>query len=162
MNLWRLLLIAIAIGGVTRAYAGLEAFDFSGNVDEDRFKGLIAEVRCLVCQNQSLADSDAGLAHDLRKEVYELMEQGQSDDQIIDFLVARYGDFVLYQPPVKPSTYLLWYGPFVLLALGLLLLMRTLRQRRAQERSEAGLSAEEQQRVKKLLSESDTGKEERQ
>ncbi|MCO6411270.1 MAG: cytochrome c-type biogenesis protein CcmH [Thiogranum sp.] len=162
MNLWRSLLIAIAIGSVTPAWAGLEAFDFSGNVNEDRYKELIAEVRCLVCQNQSLADSDAGLAHDLRMEVYKLMEQGQSDEQIIDFLVSRYGDFVLYQPPVKPSTYLLWYGPFVLLALGLLLLLRTLRQRRAQIQSEPGLSPEEQQRVERLLNESDSGKEERQ
>lgn len=162
MKLWRILLVAVTIGSLTPAWAGLEGFDFSGNVNEDRYKELIAEVRCLVCQNQSLADSDAGLAHDLRMEVYKLMEQGQSDEQIIDFLVNRYGDFVLYQPPVKPSTYLLWYGPFVLLALGLLLLLRTLRQRRAQIQSEPGLSAEEQQRVERLLSESDTGKEERQ
>ena len=162
MSKWRALLIAMAISSFNCAYAGLEAFDFSGNVDEDHYKELIAEVRCLVCQNQSLADSDAELAHDLRKEVYELMDQGQSDDQIIDFLVSRYGDFVLYQPPVKPSTYILWYGPFVLLALGLLMVARTLWQRRAQGRDEAELSAEEQQRLQQLLGETESRKEDRQ
>ncbi len=129
--------------------AGLEAFDFSGNVDEDRYKHLIAELRCLVCQNQSLADSDAGLAHDLRREVWELMDQGQSDTQVTEFLVTRYGDFVLYNPPVKPSTYILWYGPFVLLAIGLLVLLRTLKQRGKQ--TESGFSAEEQERLKQVL-----------
>jgi cytochrome c-type biogenesis protein CcmH len=131
--------------------AGLEKFDFSGNVDEHRYKALIAEVRCLVCQNQSLADSDAELAHDLRKEVYQLMQQGQDDDQIIEFLVARYGDFVLYSPPVKPSTYVLWYGPFVLLVIGLVVLVFIVRQRGKQ--TEPSFSAEEQDRLKHILGE---------
>lgn len=135
------------------AQAGLEAFDFSGKVDEDRFKNLIAEIRCLVCQNQSLSDSDAELAHDLRKEVYDLMNQGQSDTQIVDFLVARYGDFVLYNPPVKRSTWLLWFGPFVLLALGLLMLLRTLGQRRKQ--TEPEFSEQDKARLQKILGESD-------
>jgi len=129
--------------------AGLESFDFSGNVEEQRYKDLLAELRCLVCQNQSLVDSDAELAHDLRLEVYELMAQGRDDAQIRDFLVARYGDFVLYEPPIKPSTYLLWAGPFVLLALGLIMLFRTIRQRRQLQESE--FSAEEQERLRQLL-----------
>ena len=137
------------------ASAGLESYDFSGNVGEQRFKELIAELRCLVCQNQSLIDSDAGLADDLRHEVYEMMEQGQSDDQIVEFLVARYGDFVLYDPPVKPSTYMLWYGPAALLLLGLLLLARTLWQRRAQAHSEATFSEEERQRLQQLLNDNE-------
>jgi len=137
------------------ASAGLESYDFSGNVGEQRFKELIAELRCLVCQNQSLIDSDAGLADDLRHEVYEMMEQGQSDDQIVEFLVARYGDFVLYDPPVKPSTYILWYGPAALLLLGLLLLARTLWQRRAQAHSEATFSEEERQRLQQLLNDNE-------
>lgn len=140
--------------------AGLESFDFSGSVEEQRYKDLLAELRCLVCQNQSLVDSDAELAHDLRLEVYELMAQGQNDAQIRDFLVARYGDFVLYEPPLKPSTYLLWAGPFVLLALGILMLFRTLRQRR--QLQEAELSAEEEQRLKELLGSSPGGHEDRQ
>ena len=129
--------------------AGLESFDFSGNVEEQRYKDLLAELRCLVCQNQSLVDSDAELAHDLRLEVYELMAQGRDDAQIREFLVARYGDFVLYEPPIKPSTYLLWAGPFVLLALGLIMLFRTIRQRRQLQESE--FSAEEQERLRQLL-----------
>jgi cytochrome c-type biogenesis protein CcmH len=83
-----------------------------------RLKALENELRCLVCQNQTLADSNAPLAEDLRKEVRDLATGGKSDDEIRAYLVARYGDFVLYKPPVKSSTYLLWFGPFVLLAGG--------------------------------------------
>ena len=129
--------------------AGLEEFDFSGNVDEDRYKELIAEIRCLVCQNQSLADSDAELAHDLRQEVYDLMQKGQDNAQIVDFLVYRYGDFVLYKPPVKPSTYWLWYGPFALLILGIIMLIKTVRQRGKQ--TDTGFSAQEQARLDRIL-----------
>ena len=140
--------------------AGLESFDFSGNVEEQRYKDLLAEVRCLVCQNQSLIDSDAELAHDLRLEVYELMEQGRDDTEIRDFLVARYGDFVLYEPPIKPSTYLLWAGPFVLLALGIMMLIRTIRQRRQLQESQ--FSAEEQERLRQLLGTNPREQEDRQ
>jgi len=129
--------------------AGLEAFDFTGNVDEGRFKSLIVKLRCLVCQNQSLADSDADLAHDLRREVFELMDKGESDQAIVDFLVARYGDFVLYSPPVKPETWVLWYGPFVLLVIGLIVLAYTVRKRKHQ--SQPTFSKQEQQRLKQLL-----------
>jgi len=134
-----------------QATAGLEKFDFTGTVDEDRYKELIAEIRCLVCQNQSLSDSDAELAHDLRQEVYDLMNQGQDNSQIVDFLVYRYGDFVLYNPPVKPSTYWLWYGPFILLVLGIIMLIRTVRQRGKQ--TDSGFSEQEQARLDKLLGE---------
>ncbi len=144
-----LLAAALVMGGNNALAAGLEAFDFSGNVNEDRYKHLIIELRCLVCQNQSLADSDAGLAHDLRREVWELMDQGNSDTEIAEFLVERYGDFVLYNPPVKPSTYILWYGPFALLAIGLLALARTLKRRSKQ--AAPGFSAEERERLQKAL-----------
>ena len=131
--------------------AGLESFDFSGNVEEQRYKDLLAEVRCLVCQNQSLIDSDAELAHDLRLEVYELMEQGRDDTEIRDFLVARYGDFVLYEPPIKPSTYLLWYGPFVLLIIAALILLRSVR--RQKQTAKKDISAEERRRLNEILGE---------
>jgi cytochrome c-type biogenesis protein CcmH len=156
MRKWVAAVTLLAVLGLRPALAGLEEFDFSGNVDEDRYKALIAEIRCLVCQNQSLADSDAGLANDLRVEVYEHMQQGKDDAEIVDFLVARYGDFVLYNPPVKPSTYLLWYGPFVLLALGLWMLFRNVRQRDKQQ--ETAFSEEEKARLKRLLEE-DAGEE---
>lgn len=146
----RLLITLLLLISCTGAIAaGLEAFDFNGNVNEDRYKHLISELRCLVCQNQSLADSDAGLAHDLRREVWELMDQGKSNTQVTEYLVARYGDFVLYNPPVKPSTYILWYGPFGLLVFGLVVLIYTVRRRGNQ--AESRFSAEEQERLQKIL-----------
>ncbi|HFD80667.1 MAG TPA: cytochrome c-type biogenesis protein CcmH [Gammaproteobacteria bacterium] len=151
----RVLLLGICLAVMPPVHAGLEVFDFGGKVDEQRYKDLIGELRCLVCQNQSLADSDAELAHDLRKEVYELMAQGKSNDEIIEFLVDRYGDFVLYKPPVKPSTWALWYGPFALLLVGVLVLARTVRQRHRQADPE--LSEEERRRLKKILGEDGEG-----
>jgi cytochrome c-type biogenesis protein CcmH len=94
-----------------------------------RLKKLEEELRCLVCQNQSLADSTAPLAEDLRREVRQLAVAGKSDDEIRQFLVARYGDFVLYRPPVKSTTWLLWFGPFVLLAAGGMIWWLILRRR---------------------------------
>lgn len=85
---------------------------------DTRLKALETQLRCLVCQNQTLAESNAPLAEDLRQEVRELAVSGKSDSEIRSYLVARYGDFVLYKPPVKPATYLLWFGPFLLLACG--------------------------------------------
>ena len=98
---------------------------------EQRLKRLEADLRCLVCQNQTLADSNAPLAEDLRREVRTLAVAGKSDDEIRAFLVARYGDFVLYRPPVKGTTWLLWFGPFALLALGALVWVGVVRRRRA-------------------------------
>ena len=101
-----------------------------------RLQSLSGELRCLVCQNQSLADSDAELAIDLRREIRRMIEAGKSDAEIRDFLVARYGDFILYEPPFKPLTLLLWLGPLFFLLLGLGLLLRSLR-RQEQENSES-------------------------
>ncbi len=149
MKLFKFVITACCLFWASQSPAGLEQFDFSGNVDEDRYKELITEIRCLVCQNQSLADSDAELAHDLRQEVYDLMQKGQDNPQIVDFLVYRYGDFVLYKPPVKPSTYWLWYGPFALLVLGIIMLIKTVRQRGKQ--TDASFSEQEQARLDKIL-----------
>ena len=128
---------AMVIAFASVADAGLEAYEFTDAAEEQRFKALIAELRCMVCQNQSLLDSDAGLAEDLRRETYNLMKTGRDDTQIAQFLVDRYGDFVLYRPPLKPSTYLLWFGP-VLVFLGAgFWVYRTIRnQRPTQEISE--------------------------
>lgn len=149
MKLRYLLMAGLLCFRLLPAVAGVEMFDFSGNVDEKRFMDLTSQLRCLVCQNESLAESNADLAHDLRVEVYEHMQQGMSDREVVDFLVSRYGDFVLYKPPVKPSTYVLWYGPFVLLAVGLLLLFRNVRKRARQ--SDTDFSQEEQARLHALL-----------
>lgn len=117
---------------------------------EKRVMKLSQELRCLVCQNETLADSRADLAVDLRNQVREQMRAGKSDQEIIAFLTERYGDFVLYNPPVKPSTYLLWFGPFVLLLAGLAFLYRFVRQRR-ELISDQPLSADERRRAEELL-----------
>ena len=123
---------------------------------EPRYKALINELRCLVCQNETLADSNAELAVDLRREIRGMLVDGKSDPEITEFLVARYGDFVLYNPPVKPTTMMLWYGPFVLLALGILIAVITIRRRgRA---TPTTLSATQQQQVQDLLRQQDEGK----
>jgi len=117
---------------------------------EKRLIRLAEDLRCLVCQNQSLAESHADLAEDLRREVRGLIEQGKSDAEIKDFLVSRYGDFVLYQPPVKPTTWLLWAGPFVLLVVGVAVLIVYLR-RRGSRVEETPLTEEDRRRAEALL-----------
>ncbi len=119
-------------------------------VVEQRLIHISEELRCLVCQNESLAGSQAELAQDLRREVRDLIKQGNSDQQIKDFLVSRYGDFVLYRPQIKPSTWLLWGGPFVLLIVGLVVLVSYLR-RRSKLIVEAPLSEEDRKRAEILL-----------
>jgi len=108
-----------------------EPMVFESQQQQDRFDQLTQELRCLVCQNQNLADSDAPLAHDLRREVHEMLQSGQSNEQIKQFLVARYGDFVLYRPPVQKNTYLLWLGPLVLLLGGALVVRSSIKKRSA-------------------------------
>lgn len=119
---------------------------------EARLKALAVELRCLVCQNQTLADSNAPLAEDLRREVREMIAKDMSDRDIIDFLVTRYGDFVLYRPPLKPTTILLWLGPFLLLIGGATALVLALR-RRQKKLADVSLSEAERNRVAQLLSE---------
>ena len=119
---------------------------------EARARALSGELRCLVCQNQSIDDSNADLAHDLRVLIRERLSAGDSDAQVLQFMVHRYGDFILLRPPVKPETYLLWFGPFMVLALGALgaaLYLR--RSRRAPQQAPAPLSPDEQRRLQKLL-----------
>ena len=145
-GVWLLCGTAAAPAAVT-----LEAFTFETESQKQDFKDLIEELRCMVCQNQSLLDSDAELAHDLRAEVYDMVQSGRSDAEIVDFLVNRYGDFVLYKPPVKPSTYLLWFGPFVLLGVAVFLLLRAVRRQRQAPAGE--ISATDRARLDKLLAE---------
>ncbi len=113
---------------VVPAQAAIEAYQFDSPQMETDYNRLIDELRCLVCQNQNLAGSDAELAHDLRRETYEMLRQGKSPEQVVEFMVARYGDFVLYRPQFKPTTYLLWLGPFLLMLGVLYLLVRRLRK----------------------------------
>ena len=122
-------------------------------VAEKRLQHLSEELRCLVCQNQTIADSNAELAQDLRREIRGMIKDGKSDKEIIDFMVVRYGDFVLYRPPVKGITLLLWGGPVTLMLLGLIVLVRYLRRRAARIADEQPLSADETSRADALLKE---------
>lgn len=124
---------------------------------EKRVMKLSQELRCLVCQNETIADSQAGLAVDLRREIREQMKAGKSDQEIIAFLTQRYGEFVLYRPPLKPATYLLWFGPFLLLLIGLVTLFKYVQQRREMIPDQP-LSADERRRAQELL-QSKPGKE---
>lgn len=119
-------------------------------VTEQRLISISEEMRCLVCQNESLAGSRSDLANDLRREIRALIKEGKSDDQIRSFMVERYGDFVLYRPPVKPITWLLWIGPFVILLIGIGFLLSYLRRRNANVIARE-LTTEENQKIDALL-----------
>ncbi|MFY2765130.1 cytochrome c-type biogenesis protein [Arenimonas sp. MALMAid1274] len=111
--------------------AAMEPIRFTDAAEEARFRALAAELRCVMCQNQSLADSNAQIAHDLRLQVLGLMREGRTDAQIKEYLVARYSDFVLYNPPVRPATWLLWFGPGLLLVGGAVVVAVVVRRRAA-------------------------------
>ena len=146
------LILAIAIGLFSSGGAVL-AKEAQPNEDpqiEQRMKNLTEQLRCLVCQNETLADSHADLAEDLRKQIREQMKAGKSDREIIAYLTDRYGDFVLYRPPVKATTYLLWFGPFVLLGGGTVVLYRYLGRRRKMI-EEKPLSAEDRKQAAEIL-----------
>ncbi|HSM99159.1 MAG TPA: cytochrome c-type biogenesis protein [Gallionella sp.] len=144
------LLILLVCLFPTFSHAG-EARDLADDpVLEKRMVNLAQNLRCLVCQNESLASSHSDLAKDLRQEVRDQMQKGMTDQEIIDYLVSRYGDFVLFDPPVKSYTLLLWYGPFALLLIGLVGLVVQLRKRK-NAAPESQLSAEEAQRAATLL-----------
>ena len=96
----------------------MDPFEYRSAEEEQRFRHLAAELRCVMCQNQSLADSNAMIAKDLRLELLSLIREGKSDDEIKQFMVSRYTDFVLYKPPMRPSTWLLWFGPLLILVIG--------------------------------------------
>lgn len=116
---------------------------------EKRYNHLIHEIRCLVCQNQSLADSDADLAQDLRKEVYQMLIDGKQDKAIYEFLVERYGDFVLYNPPLQGNTWLLWFGPFLLLLIATIIAVVIIKKQ--SNETNKNMSKEEQQRLTEIL-----------
>ena len=122
------LLLAIApLAAMAQAVVDPAPLQFHDRAEETRFHALVSELRCVMCQNQSLADSNAQIAHDLRREVLQLMRQGNSDEQVKQFLVARYGEFVLYQPRVESKTWLLWFGPALLLLAGGFVVARVVR-----------------------------------
>jgi cytochrome c-type biogenesis protein CcmH len=132
------------------ALAALSLAAAAQDAEEERFRRLAEKLRCLVCQNQSLAESGAELAGDLRRELREQVKAGRSDEQILDFMVARYGDFVLYEPPLKATTLLLWAGPFALLAAALGAIAWVVRRRRPAG-AEPELGEEERRRLERSL-----------
>ena len=152
----KLVLLAILVA-LPFAALGKEAVPAAKDpVLEQRLMSLAENLRCLVCQNQTLADSQSGLADDLRREIRGMMEKGMSDRQIVDFLVQRYGDFVRYKPPVKRTTALLWYGPGLALIAGLIFLIRVVRRRSAR-REPAALSDAERAQLNTLMTQDSSG-----
>jgi len=142
-------LLALSLSLALNSQA-MEIRTFDDPAKQQAYEHLVKELRCLVCQNQSLADSDADLAQDLRTEVYNIIQSGKSEQDAVKFLVDRYGDFVLYNPPLKPVTSLLWLGPFALL-LGGLAFFALLAKKRSQARAaEPALTDEERRRLHEL------------
>jgi cytochrome c-type biogenesis protein CcmH len=134
------------------SFAAIDTHNFKSVEDEKRFHALAAELRCPKCQNQNIADSDSPIAKDLRTEVFRMIDEGAEDESIIDFMVTRYGDFVLYRPKMNSQTWLLWNGPFLVLGFGVLVILAVVWQRRSRRKvSEAALSSDEQARLEALL-----------
>lgn len=149
-NFWGLLLCCLLLATNLQAK---EALPMATDPEmEKQVMEIAEELRCLVCQNQTIADSDAGLAVDLKNQVRSMVAEGKSEEEIVDYMVQRYGDFVRYRPPVKPTTYMLWAGPFLLLLLGLFVLYTVLKNRN-KEVQEVPLSEEENDRLKSILAE---------
>jgi cytochrome c-type biogenesis protein CcmH len=130
MNCKYFYLIILGVFIISGVNAADIPFHFDNEADAEQYYSLTHELRCMVCQNQSLADSNADLAQDLRNEVYRMVKEGQTSEQIITYLVDRYGDFVLYRPPLKATTYLLWFGPFIIFLLTIALLIRVIHKRK--------------------------------
>ena len=151
MRLFSLLLGALLS---LNALAAIDTYDFNDEAERQRFRVLTEELRCPKCQNQNIADSNAPIANDLRREIHRMLDEGQSDEQIVDYLVARYGDFVMYRPPLTAKTLLLWFGPAALLLLALLVVLSIVRRRRQAASAPtvtAELSDAEGQRLSQLL-----------
>lgn len=142
-----LLLTLLFLPALASAVVDGHKYTFSSDEDAARFEQLAEELRCPKCQNQNLADSNAPVAADLRDKVYELIQEGKSDDEVVTYLVDRYGDFVRYRPPFRFDTLLLWGGPFILLLIGIALLALL---RRQQARPDTGLSEAEQRRLAEI------------
>jgi cytochrome c-type biogenesis protein CcmH len=133
--------------------AGVEYREFVNPEQQEAYESLTSELRCLVCQNQTIADSNADLASDLRRQVYEMLQKGQSKEDIIKFMTERYGDFVLYNPPFKSKTVLLWFGPVLFILIGVIFVALLIR--RKQNRPQPALSDEQRQKIRRLLDEGD-------
>ncbi|WP_421190863.1 cytochrome c-type biogenesis protein [Aeromonas jandaei] len=136
------------------AMAAIDVYTFDNDNQEQVFRELTRELRCPKCQNQDIADSNAGLAKDLRDKTYQMVRQGKDKDEIVDYMVARYGNFILYNPPLMASTLILWLGPLLVIVIGLgVVVMRSRRPVAAARPVDSALSEEEQRRLAELLKE---------
>lgn len=147
----RILTLLAALLVSFSVFAAIDTYQFKDEAQEQQFRELTAQLRCPKCQNNSIADSNAMIASDMRQKVYELQQQGQSQKQIIDYMVARYGNFVTYEPPITPGTVVLWLLPALFILGGIIVVVR--RARRGQQAAAQPLNDLEQQRLKQLLSE---------
>lgn len=149
-----LLIVALMVSSFTltnTVYASpVETFKFKDDVTKVRFQALSKELRCPKCQNQNLADSNSPIAMDLRRELYELLQQGKADSEIINFMVSRYGEFVLYRPRVSSVTYILWFGPALLILIGVIVVIVILRKKPATKEN-LELNTQQQDKLEKLL-----------
>ena len=151
-----LAVIALGLGVLSRSQAAIDPREFADDGQRERYHDLTVELRCPKCQNQSIAESDSPIANDLRGEIHRMLREGRSDEQIIDFMVARYGDFVLYDPPLSRRTALLWLGPAaLLLAGGATVVIIVASRRRSRPASASPLSGGERRRLAGLLRDAD-------
>ncbi len=149
------LLVLALVLAAGPAFAVIETYEFSSPELEQRYQLLSAELRCPKCQNQNIADSNAPIAQDLRKLLYQQLEAGAGDEEILDYMVARYGEFVRYRPRFDGATALLWLAPILLLLLGIVVAVLTLRGRRGSSAGAAALDADDEQRLRELLTRSE-------
>lgn len=153
---FRYLLLASLCLQLAGAWAVVDLREFDSEVDRKRYQSFIDDMRCPKCQNQNLAGSNSPIAEDLRDQIYRLIQDGRSDKEIVDYMVERYGEYVLYKPRLSPATLVLWIGPPLLLLVGLVTLIWVVRRRRSQQLSEtqdSDLSADEREHLDRLLSE---------
>jgi len=148
MSIRMLIACLLSVFWLNTSQAAIDVYDFKTPAEEQRFQALIGELRCPKCQNQNLAGSEAPIAKDLKDRTYQLMQEGKSDNEIRDYMIDRYGDFISYKPPVRSTTYLLWFGPFILLVTVILVIV----VRRRQTKPDASaLTPEESARLAALL-----------
>ncbi|HEK0909804.1 TPA: cytochrome c-type biogenesis protein CcmH [Pseudomonas putida] len=148
-------ILGLSLAGMARA--AIDTYQFRDDAERERYQKLTKELRCPKCQNQDIADSNAPIAADLRREIFRMLGENQSNQQIIDFMVDRYGDFVRYKPALTARTWLLWFGPGVLLAGGFVVLAVIVRRRRSPvAHGNSELSVDERERLAKLLDKEQT------
>ena len=146
-----LFLLVLALPFTVQANS-IEVYTFDNKEQEKQYHSLIEDLRCLVCQNQNIAESNAELAKDMRRKTYEMIKQGQSEQEISEYMVTRYGDFVLYRPPFNPMTWLLWFGPVLVFVFGVIYVVRLMKSQSA-ESQQVALNEEEIERIKSLHAE---------